>query len=122
MSNQMYRQQMLDHYKNPRNEGEMDNPTHTSELENISCGDEIKVYLRVKDDKLSDIKFQGKGCAICLASASMTFEDIKGKTLDYISKLDISNVEKLIGIELSPSRKKCAHLGLLTVQNAINNK
>lgn len=118
-SQQLYREQLIDHYKNPRNSGEIANATHSAELKNLSCGDEIKIDLIVEEDKIKDIKFTGRGCAVCIASASLLTEEVKGSKLDDVDKIEFEDIEEMIGTELSPSRVKCAHLGLLTLQKAI---
>jgi nitrogen fixation NifU-like protein len=118
---QIYREQLLDHYKNPRNEGEIADTTNSAMLENLSCGDKIKVSMKVNRGKIENIKFKGEGCAICIASMSMLLDNLKGEKTDYANKLKYKDVEEMLGTKLSPSRIKCAHLGLLTVQKALKS-
>ncbi len=132
----IYREQIIDHYKNPRNSGELPDFTHEAELKNLSCGDEIKVQVKIGEQRtesregisksfyrlpISDIRFSGRGCAICIAATSLMSEEVKGKRVDEVQKMTIEDIEELLGTELSPSRKKCAHLGLLTLQKALSN-
>lgn len=122
MSDQLYREQLLDHYKNPRNYGNIADATSTAELQNLSCGDEIKMHTKIDGDVLSDIKFEGEGCAICIASASILIEESLGKSKKHVLDMSFSDLQKIIGIEVSPSRIKCAHLGLLTLKKALGSK
>lgn len=121
MSDQIYREQLLDHYKNPRNEGDLNDYTHTAELKNLSCGDEITIKTRLNNNIIEDIKFSGEGCAICIASASMLTEITKKESVEYVNNLKFEDIQEMLGIQLSPSRIKCAHLGLLTLQKALSN-
>lgn len=103
---------MMDHYKNPRNRGKLVDPTLQSQKKNPFCGDTISVQLKVRDGKISDIKFDGVACAVTVASASMVTEELKGKTLDELRKLTKDDVLNLLGVELTTSRVKCATLVL----------
>ena len=115
----MYQENILDHYKNPRNHGRIDNATVHHHEYNPLCGDKIDIFLVIENDKIKDIKFYGNGCAISQASASMLTEEIKGKALDEIKKITKEKILELLGIELSPVRLKCALLGLDTLRNSI---
>ncbi len=114
----MYRDYILDHYKNPRNAGDLPRATHSYHDTNPLCGDEITMYLDVADGRIADIRFEGKGCAISQASASMLTEDVKGKTLDEVRAYDKQQVFDNLGITLSPARVKCALLGLKALKGA----
>src|SRR5436305_619161 len=94
---ELYQQVILDHNKNPRNFGPMPDANRTSEGRNPLCGDEIKVYLQVDDDTIKDIKFEGRGCAISKASASMMTMTLKGKTTDEAEELFQSVHDMLTG-------------------------
>jgi nitrogen fixation protein NifU and related proteins len=118
-SQQLYREQLIDHYKNPRNSGEISNFTHSAELKNLSCGDEIKIDLIVEEEEIKNIKFVGRGCAVCIAATSLLTEEIKNSKLSEVGKIKFEDIQEMIGTELSPSRVKCAHLGLLTLQKAL---
>ena len=114
----MYRDDILDHYKNPRNAGMLPGATNTYHDNNPLCGDEITMSLLIDDDKVKDVRFEGKGCAISQASASILTEEIKGKTLDEVKAIDRQHVLENLGIPISPARVKCALLGLKTLKGA----
>jgi len=107
MSDDIYREIILDHYRNPRNKGKLENADVTVHDSNPLCGDEIDMHLKVNDGIISDVKFEGKGCAISQASASMLTEMVMGKDL---KKEDI--LENIGLINLGPARIKCALLSL----------
>ncbi len=112
----LYREQIIDHYQHPHNHGTIENPDITFEDSNPLCGDKIRVDMRVKDGVIEDIKFSGKGCAISQASASMLTDEIIGKRLEEIKKLDKQTILDLLGIPLGPTRIKCALLSLKVVK------
>ncbi len=119
MSLDMYAEQILDYYKNPRNFGEIKNvQIHARDL-NPLCGDEIEIFALLKDKKISEIKFRGAGCAISMASASMLTEKAKGKNISEVMKLGEKEILEMIGIDVSPARKKCAMLGLWVLQSGV---
>ncbi len=114
-----YRDFILDHYRNPRNFGTLEGATATAEDLNPLCGDQIRIDLRV-DAKgiVEDVRFSGKGCAISQASASMLTEDVKGMKLEDVAKLGKDVVLENVGIGISPTRMKCATLGLRVLKSA----
>ncbi len=112
----LYREQIIDHYQHPHNHGTIENPDISFEDSNPLCGDKIRVDMRVKDGVIEDVKFSGKGCAISQASASMLTDEIIGKPLDEIKKLDKQTILDLLGIPLGPTRIKCALLSLKVVK------
>ena len=114
----MYRDYILDHYKNPRNSGELAGATNSYHDTNPLCGDEITMSLLIDDDVVKDVRFQGKGCAISQASASILTEEIKGKTLAEVRAIDRQHILENLGIPISPARIKCALLGLKTLKGA----
>jgi nitrogen fixation protein NifU and related proteins len=114
----MYRDYILDHYKNPRNQGELSGATNTYADSNPLCGDELSMALRIEDDHVADVRFSGKGCAISVASASILTEEIKGKSLDEIKAIDRDHILENLGIPISPARIKCALLSLKTLKGA----
>lgn len=110
---------VLDHFKNPRNSGTIDNADYTYEEGNPICGDKIRIDLCVKDNVITDVKFMGKGCAISQAAASILTEHIIGKTLHEIKDMDSIAFLKLLGVDVSPVRYKCALLGLKVVKTVL---
>lgn len=109
----MYREVILDHYKNPRNKGTLDPHDFTYEDENPLCGDKLRIDVRLDDQqRVKEVAFSGRGCAISQASASMLTEAILGKTLDEIKQMGKDDILDLLGIELGPVRLKCALLSL----------
>lgn len=108
----LYRDNIIDHYQNPRNYGTLDHPDISYEDSNPVCGDEIRMDLKVQDGRVVDARFQGHGCSISQASASMLTEDIIGKTLDEVKQIDKQYILDLLGIPLGPVRLKCALLSL----------
>ena len=114
----MYRDYILDHYKNPRNHGELPNATNTYSDSNPLCGDELTMSLLIDDGQVKDVRFTGKGCAISQASASILSEEIKGKSLDEVKAIDREHILQNLGIPISPARVKCALLSLKTLKGA----
>jgi nitrogen fixation protein NifU and related proteins len=108
-----YKENILDHYRHPRNAGVLEHPTHSHEEHNPLCGDVIRLDLHVDENNVIDqVAFKGKGCAISQASASMLTEMIKGKTLDEAKALNKESILEALGIEIGPVRMKCALLSL----------
>jgi nitrogen fixation NifU-like protein len=108
-----YKENILDHYRHPRNAGKLEHPTHSHEEHNPLCGDVIRMDLRVNEDNIIDqVAFTGKGCAISQASASMLTEMIQGKTLDEAKEIGKEQILEALGIEIGPVRLKCALLSL----------
>ncbi len=114
-----YREFILDHYKNPHNFGELPDATHRYHDTNPLCGDEITMYLKIgADDRVDDVRFSGKGCAISQASASILTDEVKGKTLDELKAIDRDHVLENLGITLTPARLKCALLSLKALKGS----
>ena len=112
----LYREVILDHYQHPHNHGTLADPDITFEDSNPLCGDKIRVDLKVENNIVKQVRFSGKGCAISQASASMLTDELIGKSLDDIKKIDKDFVFEMLGIPLSPSRVKCALLSLKVVK------
>lgn len=119
---ELYRDFILDHYRNPRNAGTLTDPDATFEDNNPLCGDKIRMDLRVEDGKVTDVKFAGRGCAISMASASLLTEQIKGMAIADIAKLGKDDVLANVGINISAARLKCALLGIKVLKQALAMK
>ena len=119
MGSDMYRQQILDHYKNPRNYGEMEDPTFTHVGENPSCGDTIRMDVKLDDDgeTIEYVSFSGDGCAISQASASMLTDELQGMTLEELEAMETDDVVEMLGVDISPMRIKCAVLAEKVAQD-----
>jgi len=114
-----YKEYILDHYRNPRNFGHLDAPDASAEDLNPLCGDKIRMELSVDGEgRVADVRFSGKGCAISQASASMLTESIKGQKLEDIARMKMDVVVENVGIGISPTRMKCATLGLKVLKSA----
>jgi nitrogen fixation NifU-like protein len=121
MDENFYREQILDHYKSPRNRGELDPHDATAEGQNPLCGDEVSIDLTFDgNDTISDVKFSGRGCAISQAATSMLIEMVQGKTATAVASLDKQELLDEIAIPLTPVRLKCAMLGLTTLKVALH--
>jgi len=119
----LYRDEILEHYRNPHNFGILDSPTTSTEGANPLCGDRITLMLGINDQgTVEEVAFTGRGCAISQASASMLTDDIKGKPLAEIAQFDQQHVLDNLAIEISPARMKCAMLSLETLQSAVTNR
>jgi nitrogen fixation NifU-like protein len=118
MTSDIYKDIILDYYRNPRNFGDLQNPDVRAKDSNPLCGDVIEMQLKINDGKVDEIRFKGKGCAISQASASMLTELVKGKTLDQIKAMGKPDVLQLLGIDPGPTRIKCALLGLKVLKLA----
>jgi nitrogen fixation NifU-like protein len=118
----LYRDFILDHYRNPRNAGTLTDPDASFEDNNPLCGDKIRMDLRVQDGKVTDVRFAGRGCAISMASASLLTEQIKGMPLSEIAKLGKDDVLANVGINISAARLKCALLGIKVLKQALAMK
>lgn len=119
MTDSIYREIILDHYQNPRNRGILDPADFTYEDTNPLCGDEIRIDVRVADDRVSEVKFSGRGCAVSQASASILTEMIEGKSLADVKTISKDDLLDEIGIPVSPARLKCALLGLKVLKAGV---
>ncbi len=115
----IYRDVILDHSRHPRNKGTLDPADFSYEDTNPLCGDEIRIDLRVAGERVSDIRFSGRGCAVSQASASMLTEMVQGLSLDEVKALTKDDLLEELGIPLSPARLKCALLGLKVLKAGI---
>lgn len=123
MVDSFYREYIIDHFRHPRNFGKLDNPDYSFKEYNSLCGDLILIMLKTKkqagEEKVSAVKFLGSGCAISIASASLLTEAIKEKTVEEVSKIGEKEILKILGINLSPARLKCAFLPLDALKQAL---
>lgn len=134
---QLYRSVIMDHYKTPRNKGVLDEGSITIDMNNPTCGDVIHLTLSVKDDVVEDAKFEGEGCSISMASASMMTQLIKGKKTDealhyaqivsemmlgndYDTSVDLGDLEALSGVAKFPARIKCATLAWKAMEKGVS--
>jgi len=116
----LYREIIVDHYKNPYHKGRLEKSDYSFEDENPLCGDHIHIELRVDEDQnVVDAKFDGQGCAISMSSADLLLDSIIGKNIEELKKLGKQDILDLLGIELSPVRLKCALLSLKVLKAAV---
>ena len=116
----LYRETIIEHYKNPSYRGHLDPHDIFFEDSNPLCGDHIQIELRVDENgNVSDARFDGHGCAISQASADLLVESVIGKSLDEVKKLNRQDVLDLLGIELGPVRLKCALLSLKVLKAGV---
>ena len=137
---QLYRSVIMDHYKNPRNKGSLDENSVTIDMNNPTCGDRIHLTLNLEDGVVQDAKFDGEGCSISMSSASMMTQIVKGKKLDEAlelaqifskmmlgeefddEKYDLGDVEALQGVSKFPARIKCATLAWKAMEKGVQNE
>ena len=133
----LYREILLDHYRQPRNHGGIDSPTCSADGANPLCGDQVRIDVTIEDNRIAAISFSGQGCSISQASASMMTEYVKGRTVEEaragvnaFQKMMVTaetpgiegfdDIEALIGVAKFPARVKCASLGWKTLEQALN--
>jgi nitrogen fixation NifU-like protein len=119
---QLYREVILDHYKNPRGHGVLDEPDVSAEGQNPLCGDEVSIYVSFEpgSDIIDEVKFSGRGCAISQAATSMLMEMVQGRSASDVAALSKDDLLEELGIPLTPVRLKCAILGLTTLKLALH--
>lgn len=116
---QLYREAIIDHYRHPRHKGHLADPDVHYHDSNPFCGDEITINLKVKDGIVVDAAFDGRGCAISQASASMMMEEIIGKSIDELKEWGKEEILDMLGIEIGPVRLKCALLPLKALKAGV---
>jgi nitrogen fixation NifU-like protein len=114
-----YREYILDHYRNPRNYGKLEHPSTHAEDSNPLCGDQLAIDLLVEGDRVAAVRFQGRGCAISQAAASMLSEMIEGQPIADVVKLGKDDILEALGISISPARMKCAFLSLRVLHRSL---
>lgn len=118
----IYRELVIDHYKNPRNVGEIQNAAVHGEEHNVVCGDTIEYFLKFDGEgKVLEVKWKGNGCALSQAAASLFSEQLKGKTRTELGELTEKDILRLVGTELNPSRQKCATLPLVSLKKGLTH-
>lgn len=118
MTDDLYRDIILDRYQNPHNKGKVDNGKMAEEV-NMMCGDKLRVSVEIKNGVITAAKFEGGGCAISMAAIDILLDHIKGKKVSEVEKMSGEELEKMLGVELTPSRKKCAYLGLEVLRKLV---
>lgn len=135
----LYRQVIMDHYKNPRNKGSLEDGSLTIDMNNPTCGDRIHLTIKVEDGIVADAKFDGEGCSISMSSASMMTQAIKGKKIedalklsgifsdmmlgkDYDDSIDLEDIEALQGVAKFPARIKCATLAWKAMEKGLKEQ
>jgi nitrogen fixation NifU-like protein len=116
----LYREVILDHYKNPRGHGVIADPDAQAEGQNPLCGDEVAIMVEFDGDTIADVKFQGRGCAISQAATSMLMDMVKGRTAEEVASMSRDELLEEVGIPLTPVRLKCALLGLGVLKVALH--
>ena len=116
---ELYRENILDHYKHPRHRGTLENPDITYEDANPLCGDQLRIDIRVADGRIAEIRHSGHGCSISQAAASMLCERMAGRPLEEVRQLTRDDMLEMLGIELGPVRLKCALLALKTLKAGV---
>lgn len=136
---QLYRRVIMDHYKNPRNKGSIEDGALTIDMNNPTCGDRIHLTLQVEDGKIQNAKFDGEGCSISMASASMMTQAVKGKSVeealqlsstfsemmlgkDYDDSMELEDIEALSGVSQFPARIKCATLAWKAMEKGVSEE
>ena len=117
----LYKEKIIDHYKNPRNNREIPDADYQAKVANSVCGDEVTMYLKEEGGKITEVGFKGTGCAISLAGASMLTEEITGKSIEEIENFDSEYMLNLLGMEKKSPRIRCAVLGLEAVMRALKD-
>jgi nitrogen fixation protein NifU and related proteins len=116
----MYREVILDHYKNPRGHGVIEGADAEAEGLNPLCGDEVAIFVSFEGDRIEDVKFRGRGCAISQAATSMLMEMVRGRSAQEVADMSRDELLEEVGIPLTPIRLKCALLGLGVLKVALH--
>ncbi|QQG41028.1 MAG: iron-sulfur cluster assembly scaffold protein [Candidatus Levyibacteriota bacterium] len=115
----LYREELLEHYRNPQNFGKLSHFDISSKQSNPFCGDHVEMFITLEKDKIKNIGFDGRGCAISMAGGSMLTEFAKGKTKEELTSFSEKDMLALLGIEVSETRKKCALLALSVLKDCL---
>jgi len=117
---EMYTEKVMDHFTNPRNVGELENPDGVGEVGNAKCGDIMRIYLDIEGDIIKDVKFKTFGCGAAVATSSMVTEMVKGKTIDEALEISNAAVAEALG-GLPPAKMHCSNLAADALHEAIKN-
>ncbi len=117
---ELYREVILDHYKNPRGHGAIESPDAEAEGQNPLCGDEVTIYVSLDGETIDEVRFEGRGCAISQAATSMLTEMVGGRSVEEVAGMPKDELLEEIGIPLTPVRLKCALLGLGVLKVALH--
>ncbi len=115
----LYREEILEHYRNPQNFGKITNFSVSAKQANPFCGDDVEMFVDLGKDIIKNIGFVGRGCAISMAGSSMLTEFVKGKTKEELTKFSEKDMLELLGIEVSETRKKCVLLALSVLRDCL---
>ena len=115
----LYRERILDHYRNPRNQGALEGADISCELDNPVCGDVVRLDVRLSDGRVSEARFSGRGCVLSMASASMLTEEILGKGVQELRAMEDADVFEMMGVTLGAVRAKCVLLSLRALQEGL---
>ena len=115
----LYTEELMDNYEHPHNRGKPEYANAEFRSHNPVCGDDITLYLSIEDGVIKDVKFDGDGCLISIASASMLTDAVKGKNIETVGTMGSEELKKMIGIELGPVRLNCATLSLKALKGAV---
>lgn len=117
----LYQEEILEHYRHPHNKGIIEHADIVQKERNSSCGDELTFYIELENEKVKHVSFEGEGCAISQAAASMLTDEIEGMSIEEIKSLEKEDVLDLLGIDLGPTRLKCALLSLQGLTTGATN-
>ena len=120
MNEPLYKEELLEHYRHPRNYGELSDAHVTVQVSNPACGDSVTMQLRIEEGRVTGIAFQGKGCVISQAATSLLTLSVLNKPLEELKQFTVQGILDLLGISLGPTRMRCALLSLETLQRAID--
>lgn len=112
----LYREEIMDHFQNPRQQGDMDAPDYAARESNASCGDMVEIQIKVTDGVIKDVKWKGIGCAISTAATSKLAEWLMGKKMEDVSKMTEEEFKKVVGFEVNPGRMKCLTLPVRAIK------
>ncbi len=115
----MYAEAILEHYRRPHNQGTLEKHNAHYKEHNPLCGDIVEMFILIESNRVKDVKFAGHGCAISQSAASMLTDEIKGKPLDEIKKLDKNYILDMLGVDISAARMKCALIGIKALKLAV---